>query len=71
MDRYKKIIIITGIIGAVLICWGFLYSQADRKGLPEREADTFSGQWNYGSGKGSGEVFSFYKTFLGREPGSG
>lgn len=33
MDRYKKIIIITGIIGAVLICWGFLYSQADRYGL--------------------------------------
>lgn len=33
MDRYKKMIIITGIIGAVLICWGFLYSQADRYGL--------------------------------------
>ena len=30
VDRYKKIIIITALIGAVLIFWGFFYSREDR-----------------------------------------
>ena len=33
VDRYKKIIIITALIGAVLIFWGFFYSREDRYSL--------------------------------------
>ena len=37
MDRYKKIIIITALIGAVLIFWGFFYSREDRYSLEAPE----------------------------------
>ena len=37
VDRYKKIIIITALIGAVLIFWGFFYSREDRYSLEAPE----------------------------------
>lgn len=37
VDRYKKIIIITALIGAVLIFWGFFYSREDRYSLEASE----------------------------------
>lgn len=37
VDRYKKIIIITALIGAVLIFWGFFYSREDRYSLEALE----------------------------------
>lgn len=33
MDRYKKIIILTALLGTIFICWGFFYSQNDRHGI--------------------------------------
>ena len=38
VDRYKKIIIITALIGAVLIFWGFFYSREDRYSLEAPES---------------------------------